>query len=242
MSELRAGDALGAAIVAHLEAGDGGHVVERDDGWVRAEDAAVYFEPPKRWPEGELRLLERVVGRVLDVGAGAGRHALELQRRGHDVLALDTSAGAIEVCHRRGVAATFAGSIFELDDGRGFDTFLLAGHNLGLLGSPAAAPAFIARLVALARPGARMVGTSRHPTRTDDPDHLAYHDRNRAAGRPPGQLVIRVRRHLVASPWFDYWHLSPGELDGVVGPLGWRRSHTENVAGESSYLAVLVRA
>ncbi len=236
------GDAFGAAVLAFLETGRATYVVERDDGWVRAGDAGVYFAPPGEWPGDEIRTLDHVRGRVLDVGAGAGRHALELVARGHDVVALDTSPGAAEACRRRGIRHVFAGSIYELDDADGFDTLLLAGHNLALLAGPAATPAFLARLAELARPGARIVGTNRDPTATDDPDHLAYHDRNRAAGRPPGQVTMRVRYHRLASPWFDYRFMPPAELASVAGPEGWRVTHAEPITEDGTYLAVLERS
>ena len=47
-------------------------------------------------------LAARAGGPVLDVGAGTGRVALELARRGHDVIALDSDAGLLEVLARRG--------------------------------------------------------------------------------------------------------------------------------------------
>ncbi len=238
-SLARAADAFGAALLAFLDGGRHAYVVERDDGYIRAGDASVYFAPPGEWPGAEARILDHVRGRVLDVGAGAGRHALELASRGHDVVALDTSPGAAEACRRRGVAHVFAGSVYELDDAGGFDTLLLAGHNLALLGSPAAAPVFLGRLAELARPGARIVGTARRATGTDDPDHLVYHDRNRAVGRPPGQVTMRVRYLRQASPWFDYWFMDPEELAAVAEPARWRVTHTEPITDDGSYLAVL---
>ncbi|XKK38796.1 methyltransferase domain-containing protein [Nocardiopsis sp. ARC36] len=72
-------------------------------------------------------------GRVLDVGVGAGRHALALQASGKDVVGLDPSPGAVEVARQRGVDARL-GSIAAppADIGR-FDALLLLGNNLGLL-------------------------------------------------------------------------------------------------------------
>ena len=87
------------------------------------------------------------------------------------------------------------------------DTFLLMGHNFGLLGGPEHAPRFLDTLHRLSRPGATIIGTGRDPFTTDDPDNLAYHQRNRDRGRHPGQLVIRVRWRYLATPWFDYWFL-----------------------------------
>lgn len=234
----RTGDAFGMALLGHMGQEDGWHVVERDDGRVYPIDAAVYFREPADWPEEELRVLDHIQGRVLDIGAGAGRHAVELQRRGHEVFALDVSAGAIAVCQGRGIGNTFTGTIDEFDDDAGFDTFLFGGNNLGLLANPPSASRMLDRLTALARPGARIVGTCRDPYDTDNPENLRYHELNRSRGRQAGQTRLRVRYHAVATPWFDYWFMSRSELQSVTEPHGWSLSQHEPLPF-GSYLAVL---
>lgn len=62
-----------------------------------------FFAEPEHWPDAERTVFGHVRGRVLDIGAGAGRHSLEAQRQGLDVVAIDLSPGAVEVCRRRGV-------------------------------------------------------------------------------------------------------------------------------------------
>lgn len=236
--EPRTGDAFGMALLGHMDQEDGWHVVERDDGRVDPMDAAVYFREPADWPEGEPRVLDHIQGRVLDIGAGAGRYAIELQHRGHEVVALDVSAGAIAVCQRRGIANAFTGTIDEFDDDDGFDTLLFGGNNLGLLANPPTASQLLDRLTALARPDALIVGTCRDPYDTDDPENLEYHELNRSRGRQAGQIRLRVRYHSVATPWFDYWFMSRSELQSVTEPHGWSLSHYEPLAF-GSYLAVL---
>lgn len=219
------GDALGAALLAHLEEGneEGRHIVERDDGYVSSDPADLYFTRIGEWFAVEASTVSRVQGRVLDIGAGGGRFAVELQRQGHDVVALDVSDGCLEVCRRQGVRQTFSGTIFDLlaTDPEPFDTFLLMGHNLGLLAGPEQAPRFLDCLKSLANPGARIIGTNRDPLGTEDPINLAYHQRNRDRGRPPGQLVIRVRYCNLATPWFDYWFLPIDELESLAAACGW---------------------
>jgi SAM-dependent methyltransferase len=216
------GDAFGMAFLAHLEGRSGVHFVERDDGVLEALDAAVYFAGPEEWSDRERDLVASASGTVLDVGAGAGRHALALQERGLPVLALDPSPGAVETMRARGVHDTFLGSVYDLDDGARFDTFLLLGNNLGLVGSPNEAPRFLARLRSLAAPGARILGSCIDPYQTDDPLHLSYHERNRAAGRPGGQITIRIRYQNVSTEWFDLLWMTTDDLAALAGPSGWR--------------------
>ncbi len=131
----------------------------------------------------------------------------------------------------------FTGSIFDLE-AKGFDTFLLCGHNLGLLEDPEHGRRFLARLSELARPGARIVGTTRDPYETSDQDHLTYHQVNRERDREPGQTRLRVRFRALATDWFDYWFMSREELESVANASGWNVV-IDRPLFSGSYLAVL---
>ncbi|ATL66824.1 class I SAM-dependent methyltransferase [Nocardia terpenica] len=236
------GDAYGALLIEQWETGGALEIVERDDGFLMYDPAAArqYFAEPEQWQLLDAAAVSRCAGSVLDVGAAAGRVSLELQRRGLPVLALDTSEKALRVCRGRGVRETFHGTVFDLLDRqpeRRFDSILLL-RNLGLLESPAAAHRYLAALDELTTDDARVVGTGYDPYATDDPDHLRYHDRNRAAGRLAGQLSLRVRHRGLATPWFDFWYMSPDELERAVTGSAWRVAEVRK-AGSSGYLAVL---
>jgi hypothetical protein len=60
-------------------------VASGNDGFILCTGGpADYFAPVEEWPAVERDAMDHVIGRVLDVGCGAGRGALELQcqRRG----------------------------------------------------------------------------------------------------------------------------------------------------------------
>ena len=100
----RAQDAFGRALLDRLEGGRETTILERDDG-LFTTDIPIdwYFAVYRNWRAPEKEAMRYVRGRVLDVGAGAGRHALDLEGKGHEVVAIDISPGAVDVCRRRGV-------------------------------------------------------------------------------------------------------------------------------------------
>lgn len=232
------GDAFGRALLDMVAGTPDPIVIERDDGLVGLDtlDYLVVRDERDQWA------LEHVRGRVLDIGAGAGRASLALQDRGHEVVALDVSRGAILACRQRGVREVYAGPVEQAAaDGMAgtFDSALLLGNNLGLLRSPENASSFLAAVGHLLRPGGVIVGTSMDVHQTDKEAHLEYHERNRRRGRMAGQLTIRVRYQRLATDWFDYLMLSPAELADLAGSAGWRVS---DLRPGPLYAAVLERA
>jgi SAM-dependent methyltransferase len=210
-------------------------IVERDDGFVSTA-MLVYFAPVRRWAAVERRALRWVRGRVLDVGVGAGRVALELQERRREVVAIDVSPGAVQVARRRGVRDVRLLALEDVDESLGeFDTLVMFGNNFGLFGSRAKARRLLWQLRPFVR---RIVATSNDPSGTEDPVHLAYHERNRNRGRMPGQLRLRIRYRDLIGPWFEYLIVSPDEMAEIVEGTGWEIRHL--IRDEDSvYVAVL---
>ncbi|WP_213456215.1 class I SAM-dependent methyltransferase [Rhizomonospora bruguierae] len=214
-------------------------IIERDDGLINGAPAAHYLAGPEDWPDHDHRALARVRGRILDVGVGGGRIALELQGRGHDVTGLDISPGALEVARRWGVRRLVRGTVDEhAGAGQRYDTFLLLGNNLGLIEGRERAPGFLAALARMAAPGAQVIAHGSNPYGTTDPVHVNYHERNRRRGRLGGQLRLRLRYRDAATEWFDYLVCSPEELTGLVGGTPWRLADVDD-ADRPYYLATL---
>src|SRR6185312_8732949 len=133
-------------------------VIERDDGLINGAPADHYLGEPAEWQPHDHRALRLCRGQVLDIGVGAGRTAVELQKRGMAVTGLDTSPGAIEIARRRGLRDTVLNTVDAYASASvRYDTFLLLGNNLGLLEGPERAPVFLDALARLANPGARLI-------------------------------------------------------------------------------------
>ena len=214
-------------------------LIERDDGFLAGGDAARYFATPADWSPLEREACDRARGGVLDIGAGAGRVSLYLQERDFDVVALDVSPLAADVCRGRGVREVFVGTVFDLaaTSREKFDTFLMLGNTLGLLESADHAPRFLRTLGELAAPDAQILAQGTDPYATDDPVHLAYHAWNRRRGRMSGQLRLRVRYRDTATDWFDYLLASVEELKDLVRGTGW--VVIDHLVDGGHYLAML---
>ncbi|MCA8830838.1 class I SAM-dependent methyltransferase [Hymenobacter pini] len=156
-------DALGQALLAyqrgHLSATLAVHSSVADE---EVLPASYFFRSLWEMPELERTALEECRGRVLDLGAGAGCHALELQQRGFSVKAVDISPGAVEVMQERGVKEVACHDIFDaaLAQGEKFDTLLMLMNGIGLAGTLAGLERFLEHAKALLAPGGQILATS----------------------------------------------------------------------------------
>ena len=223
---MKIGDGYGELLFASVEQPDELlEIVEREDGFIMASryGPKAYSAPYRNWPSRNRRALRFARGRILDVGAGAGRVSLHFQEKGHEVVAIDASAGAVEVCRRRGVRDARLCRIEDVDESLGvFDTVVMYGNNLGLLSSKTKAPRILRRLHRITSDRARILGECLDPYEGAAPEHLAYHEHNRRRGRMGGQIRIRIRYRDLATPWFEYLFLSEAELRELLQGTGWR--------------------
>ena len=104
----------------------------------------------------EQKALELAKGKVLDIGSGAGSHALYLQERGLEVTALDFSEGAIRVCKDRGVISVVNESIMDHRQCK-YDTLLLMMNGIGLAGTLDHLDSFLQHLASLLRPNGQVL-------------------------------------------------------------------------------------
>ncbi|MBA9002264.1 hypothetical protein [Thermomonospora cellulosilytica] len=94
-------------------------------------------------------------------------------------------------------------------------------------------------LAALARPGAHVYAVGHDPYTGHHALHRAYHDRNRAEGRLPGQVTMRLRYQGRVSPWFDRLLLSQDELADLLEGSPWKLAACGTPDGRGFYLATL---
>ena len=128
------------------------------------------FRSTREMPMLEQKALQLAKGRVLDIGAGAGCHALALQEKGLAGEAIDISPLSCEAMKLRGVKDAECINLFDphLSSGNhsgenqeqfegGFDTILLLMNGTGIAGKIENLPALFQRLKALLNPGGQIL-------------------------------------------------------------------------------------
>lgn len=221
-------DAFGRELLDYVNGQNRCEIIERDDGYLDVNaDLQVYFEPFENWPVHHRRAIALANGRVLDIGCGAGRHAIYLQKKGREVTGIDISPLAVKVSRMRGLRDARVESITRLSSrlspsqGR-FDTVLMLANNFGLFGSPARAQWLLKRFRRMTADKAVILAESTDPYAGPSAAHKQYQRRNRERGRLPGQLRLRVRYRQFKTPWFDYLLVSKSEMKRIVNGTGWR--------------------
>ena len=235
-------DAYGQQLLAQYKSQTAtAEIIERDDFYIdTGSDAGLYFTEYEQWSASEQQAVELAAGRILDVGCGAGRHSLYLQRKGFDATGIDNSPGAIEVCKLRGLNKAIVRPINQIDEfaPESFDTIIMMGNNFGLFGDAENAKAILEKMSRITAPDAHIIAGTHNPYQTVDAEHLEYHEINRKRGRMPGQLRIRVRFGKIVGDWFDYLFVSPEEMQNIFSDTDWRIE--ELIAPEeANYFAVI---
>lgn len=128
------------------------------------------FREYREMPPLEQKALEECSGKVLDVGCGAGSHALYLQNKKQlEVTGIDSSEGAIEICRLRGLKDARK-MLFEDFEEAGFDTILLLMNGTGIVGQMKNLDGFFRKLKELLSPGGQVLIDSSDLSYLFDPD------------------------------------------------------------------------
>jgi 2-polyprenyl-3-methyl-5-hydroxy-6-metoxy-1,4-benzoquinol methylase len=119
------------------------------------------FRSYAEMPPLEQKALDLAKGKVLDVGCGAGSHALYLQEQGLEVLAIDISEGTVKVAQLRGVENTRHIDLLHLTGADSseekFDTILLLMNGTGIFQKMDEVSNYLQHLKSLLAPGGQIL-------------------------------------------------------------------------------------
>lgn len=226
-------DILGQAISDFYHNNTPGKLWVHDEHGPKVEmPVATYFRHPQAMPELEIKALENCRGMVLDIGAGAGSHALALQEQGLEVTAMDISAGAAAVMRERGVQRVIEQDIFQ-HTGQRYDTLLLLMNGIGLTANIAGLRRFLQRATTLLHPGGQLLFDS------SDVAYL-YEDGIPVLEQYYGEIRCRYEYKKQQTEWFTWLYIDRDTLRLIASDEGW---DTEVLIEDNSdqYLARLNR-
>jgi SAM-dependent methyltransferase len=238
-------DVFGYALLDWTMGATSPEVLEREDGFTQVgAGPEVYLSEFRGWPSAERRSIRYLRGRVMDVGCGAGRVALELQKRGVEVVGLDASHLAARAARLRGVNEVWTTPIEDLDSRiEAFDSFVLFGNNFGIFETPARARRILIHLAKVTKPGARILVESTSAYAGGAPAfNRSYYHRNKARGRSPGQVKLRYHYGHLVGPWFQWIYVSRREMRSILVGTGWRIDRVVGAQPSEPYVAILVKA
>lgn len=212
-------DPMGRAIADYHKTGKAGKLRVLSSMFYEDEiPVPTLFRTFAQMPPQEQAAIELCRGRVLDVGAGAGCHSLELQQRGHDVVAIDISELSVQVMKERGIDARLI-NFFDETFTEKFDTILLAMNGIGIVGKAEKLPQFFQNAKRLLAPGGQILLDSsdiRYIFMNDD----GSMDINLAAGYY-GEVDYKMRYRNTTGEPFDWLYIDFDTLSMYANESGF---------------------
>jgi SAM-dependent methyltransferase len=206
-------DALGKAIYDyHHQKSPGILWIHNRYGPKEEMPVAAYFREEDDMPDLEWHALNECRGKVLDIGAGAGSHALELQNRGYDVTALDISGLAVQVMQERGVKDAVANNIFAYTDQQ-FDTLLLLMNGIGLAGNLANLERLLKHFKTLLCDGGQLL--------FDSSDITYLYDGKMPEEGYYGEILYQYEYQNQKTEWFEWLYVDEETLLKAAQTTGW---------------------
>ncbi len=234
-------EVFGKGIWAFFQGEEAIEFIERDDGFIALSTVIPsYFAQFKDWPKIQKQAIKYAHGRVLDVGAGAGRVSLYLQKKNFNVAAIDNSGLAIKICKKRGVKQAKLLPIENISNFKPniFDTIIMFGSNFSLFGNLKKAKRLLKSFHKITSPNALIIAETKDPHKTKDPVHLEYINSNKKKGKLPGQTRIRVRFKKYMGNWFEYLIVSKTEMKEILKDTGWKVKRFID-SDKSFYIAII---
>ena len=193
---------------------------------------AAYFRTVREMPALEHAALQLCSGKIMDIGAGAGSHALWLQQQDKDITALEISLLSCAVMKQRGLQKIIQQDVFSYT-GETYDTLLLLMNGIGLSGTLEGLRGFLRHAATLLNPGGQLVFDSSdvaYVYKDHFPDLKEYY----------GEIAYRYQYKGKKTEWFKWLYIDRHTLSAIAAAEGWLYEYiTEDENGQ--YLARLTK-
>lgn len=191
----------------------------------------VLFRQYDEMPELEQIALSKCEGEILDVGAGAGFHALYLQEKGKSVQTIDISEGAVSFMKSKGLKARNI-DFFDLKDEK-YDTILMLMNGIGIAGSLSNLEKTLAHVKTLLKPGGKLYcDSSDIKYLYEDEDGSLWVDLNTEYY---GNFRFQMKYKKEKGPWFDWLYVDFDNLFKAAKNVGLKA--TRVYISDDNYLA-----
>ncbi len=191
---------------------------------------AYLFRDFTEMPNLEQKALQLSKGKVLDVGCGAGSHALYLQNEKNlDVKAIDISENAIQACKLRGLKNVEVMNVLDLDTDTStalsmtnqndkYDTILLLMNGTGIFGKLDQITNYLQKLKSLLNVGGQILIDSSDIIYMFDQDEDGAYEIN--ANGYYGELTFSVQYKGEIEDTFDWLYLDYNTLQNAAHANG----------------------
>jgi precorrin-6B methylase 2 len=173
----------------------------------------VFFRKEDEIPELETIALNLCRGKILDIGAGVGSHALILQKNDFDVTALELSAKACQIMKDRGVQNIVNQNVFNFNTEK-YDTLLLLMNGIGLSKTLAGLTEFFQVANNLLNPNGQVIFDS------SDISYL-YQDMHIPEDRYFGEISYQYEYRGKKGGWFNWLYIDQILLTQLANEHGW---------------------
>lgn len=214
-------DPMGAAIAEYHRTGRAGTLrvfsSQFDEDEIPVEQL---FRTLEEMPALEQQALKLSDGKILDVGAGSGCHALALQAMDKEVTAIDISELSVEVMRERGVEDARAIDLYDERLAEQYDTILLLMNGSGIIGNISGMERFFLRMKQLLKPGGCIYMDSsdlKYLFEEEDGSYLID-----VAGDYYGVVDFRMQYKQVKGEAFDWLYIDFDTLSYYAEQYGFR--------------------
>ncbi len=177
------------------------------------------FRKFNQMPALERTALELATGKILDVGAGSGCHALALQEMSKEVCAIDISALSVETMREQGVKDAKQINFFNPEFREKFDTILMLMNGSGIVGKIGNMPQLFKKAKELLLPdGCIYMDSSDLRYLFEEEDGSFLIDLN---GEYYGEVDYQMQYKEIKGDSFDWLYIDPQALELYANENGF---------------------
>ena len=213
-------DPMGAAIYNYFKNGKAGKLRVFSSQFEEDEiPVSELFRTYEHMPLLEQTALDMAQGKILDVGAGSGCHALALKQMGKKSVAIDISPLSVEVMQVRGLDARLV-NLFDTHFVERFDTILMLMNGSGIIGRVENFGDFFQRMKLLLNPsGCILMDSSDLRYLFEEEDGSFVVD---LAGDYYGQLDFQMQYKQIKGEAFDWLYVDFNTLSLYASQYGFK--------------------